>query len=62
MRAPNPAKTRQNCRLMVHFSGFRRPENWSKTHPRAREDPALSLKGRAAGAPFFCAQIPARER
>ena len=32
------------------------------THPRAREDPALSLKGRAAGAPFFCAQIPARER
>jgi hypothetical protein len=42
------------------FSGFRRPENWSKTHPRARETTALSATGTRSRAPFFCAQIRLR--
>lgn len=47
---------------MGRFSGFRRPENWSKTHPRARDDPALSHKGTRGKRALFLCPIPARER
>jgi hypothetical protein len=73
-RAPKPLKPSQSkqkraCRAVARrakagwapFWGLRGCGIWSKDRPAREGNPRSWLRGRAARAPFFCAQNPVRE-